>query len=46
MVSSGASLAVIGDVSQLEVLIEMLSTDAVKVQVGSVSVSATSEPYG
>lgn len=34
VVSSGASLAVIGDVSQLEVLIEMLSTDAVKVKVG------------
>lgn len=34
VVNSGASLAVIGDVSQLEVLIEMLSTDAVKVTVG------------
>ncbi len=34
VVSSGASLAVIGDVSHLEVLIEMLSTDAVKVKVG------------
>ena len=34
VVSSGASLAVIGDVSDLEVLIEMLSTDAVKVTVG------------
>ena len=34
VVSSGASLAVIGDVSHLEVLIEMLSTDAVKVRVG------------
>jgi HlyD family secretion protein len=34
VVSSGASLAVIGDVSHLEVLIEMLSTDAVKVNVG------------
>ena len=34
VVSSGASLAVIGDVSHLEVLIEMLSTDAVKVDVG------------
>ncbi len=34
VVSSGASLAVIGDLSHLEVLIEMLSTDAVKVRVG------------
>ena len=34
VVNSGASLAVIGDVSHLEVLIEMLSTDAVKVRVG------------
>ncbi len=34
VVSSGASLAVVGDVSRLEVLIEMLSTDAVKVTVG------------
>ncbi len=34
VVSSGASLAVIGDLSHLEVLIEMLSTDAVKVRAG------------
>jgi len=34
VVNSGASLAVLGDVSHLEVLIEMLSTDAVKVNVG------------
>jgi HlyD family secretion protein len=34
VVSSGASLAVIGDISHLEVLIEMLSTDAVRVSVG------------
>ncbi len=34
VVSSGASLAVIGDVSHLEVLIEMLSTEAVKVNLG------------
>jgi HlyD family secretion protein len=34
VVSSGTSLAVIGDLSHLEVLIEMLSTDAVKVNVG------------
>ncbi|MBS0578206.1 MAG: efflux RND transporter periplasmic adaptor subunit [Proteobacteria bacterium] len=34
VVTSGAPLAVIGDLSHLEVLIEMLSTDAVKVRLG------------